>query len=295
MKTKLDLSTRIISESNPVPTKSSLAKTLEYSRGMMYRQSKIDRLDKLAVEQIEKIWIDEDDTLGHKKLATMMGMGKNRIKRIMKKYGLKPRQRKNQYHYHGKTNLPPAPNLANQEEYRDNFDTGIIYSDIFEFKLADYSKVRGCFALLKQTRQVLSLVFDYSIKDTLVHQTLTNITTANTSKGEYLLWHSDQGRQYGSKNSRSKLLEKGLIQSMSRPGTPTDNPYAERFVSTFKHSVCKRQPYHTFGAFLQVAANWINFYNNRRPHEGADNLSPNVFAQKYGWPVVSKITNLTVH
>jgi putative transposase len=82
---------------------------------------------------------------------------------------------------------------------------------------------------------------------------------------------------------------------MSRPGTPTDNPFAERFVSTFKQAVVRRKPYRTFGELLQAAAKWINFYNNRRPHKGAQNLPPNVYAQKYGWPVVPKITNLTVH
>jgi hypothetical protein len=223
-------------------------------------------------------------------------MGKNSVKRVMHKYGLKPRKRTNKYHYHGKTNLPPAPNLANGEDYRDNLDIGVIYSDIFEFKLADYSKVRGCFALLRQTRQVLSLVFDYAIKDDLVLSAIDNMQVVTTANREhYLILHSDQGKQYGSKNTRVKIIQKGLIQSMSRPGTPTDNPFAERFVSTFKGAVVRRKSYPTLGEFLSTAQKWINFYNNSRPHEGTNNLPPNVFAKKYDWPVVPKITNLSVH
>ena len=272
-----------------------LAKTLGFSRGMWYHRFVLDIKDKLLLEKIENIYADLDDTLGHKKLAPLLGTGKNRVRRVMRKNGLKARVRKPGYHYHGKTNLPPAPNLANQEEYADNFDQGIIYSDIFEFKLADYSKVRGCFALLKQTRQILALVFDYSMADTLVTTTIDSIKIlATPSQEHYLLWHSDQGKQYGSKHSRDKLLEKGLIQSMSRPGTPTDNPYAERFVSTFKHAIVRREKYFTLGEFIAKAGKWINFYNNQRPHEGVDNLPPNTFARQFGWPVVSNITNLTV-
>jgi transposase InsO family protein len=52
--------------------------------------------------------------------------------------------------------------------------------------------------------------------DTLVISTIENIEIlTSNNQGHYLLWHSDQGKQYGSKNSKNKLLEKGLIQSMS--------------------------------------------------------------------------------
>jgi putative transposase len=61
---------------------------------------------------------------------------------------------------------------------------------------------------------------------------------------------------------------------MSRAGTPTDNGYAERFVGLFKGAVAERYPYHTLGAFLQAAQEWVNFYNQERPHEGLGNLSP---------------------
>lgn len=246
--------------------------------------------DKQVAIKIERIHDELDDTLGHQKLAPLLSMGKNRIWRVMKKYNLKPRMRKKGYHYHGKS-ATAQPNLANTEEYRESFDRGILYSDIFEFALADGSRLRGCFALLKQTRQVLSLIFDYAIKATLVQAT---INTIESLPPEAEIWHSDQGRQYGAEKTIEAVTAKGLIPSMSRAGTPTDNPFAERFVSTFKHAVVKRRPYYSLGDFLRSAQQWINFYNETRPHEGTENLSPNQFALKYGWPVVPYITRLTV-
>src|SRR5260221_8141193 len=88
-------------------------------------------------------------------------------------------------------------------------------------------------------------------------------------------------KQYGAVQTRSLLLQKGFVLSMSRAGTPTDNGYAERFVGVFKLAVADRRPYHTLGEFLRAAQAWINFYNQERPHEGLDNLSPLQFAQQH--------------
>jgi transposase InsO family protein len=46
------------------------------------------------------------------------------------------------------------------------------------------------------------------------------------------------------------------------------------FVGSFKRAVADRRPYHTLGQFLRAAEAWINFYNQERPHEGLENLSP---------------------
>lgn len=207
----------------------------------------------------------------------------------MNKYGITARKRSKKYHYHGKSDLV-QPNLANQEEYKESFDLGIVFSDIFQFRLLDGSVVRGCFALLKQTRQVLSLVFDYSMKATLVQATINKIDYED----ELYIWHSDQGKQYGAKQSIDLAIAKGLLPSMSRAGTPTDNPFAERFVGIFKHAVVRRQKYPDLGSFLFQAEKWINFYNHYRPHESLGMLSPNQYAQKYGWKPVPYISNLTV-
>jgi len=270
--------------------KKILAQALCFERTMFYYQSKMAVRDKQVAIRIEQLHEELDDTLGHKKLAPLLGMGKNRVWRVMKKYGLKPRMRKKGYHYHGKSTTL-QPNLANQEDYKESLDHGIVFSDIFEFRLADSCVVRGCFALLKQTRQVLSLIFDYSIKASLVQATIKAI---DFLPPEAKIWHSDQGKQYGAEKTIEQVVAKGLTPSMSRAGTPTDNPFAERFVSTFKHAVVRRRSYYTLGDFLDTAKQWINFYNDKRPHEGIENLSPNGYALKYDWPIVPTITRLTV-
>lgn len=245
--------------------------------------------DKALANQITTTHEEDDDTLGHKKLAKILKVNKKRVLRVMKKYNLKARRRTNKYHYHGKSSVT-QPNLANQEEIKESLDQGIVFSDIFEFRLQDGSVVRGCFALLKQTRQILSLIFDYSMKASLVQATIDNLNWQD----DLYIWHSDQGKQFGAETTINSVIDRGLLPSMSRAGTPTDNPFAERFVSSFKHAVVRRQQYPSLGSLLLVAEKWINFYNQRRPHESLGQLSPNAYAEKYGWKPVPNIVQLTV-
>jgi putative transposase len=49
-----------------------------------------------------------------------------------------------------------------------------------------------------------------------------------------LIFHSDRGRQYASKNFRTMLEEEKCIQSMSRKGNCWDNAVAESFFKTIK-------------------------------------------------------------
>lgn len=246
------------------------------ARGTLYLKGKQAQKDKAVAVAIEQ-WQEQDDTMGHRKLAALLKMGKNRIKRVMKKYGLAARHKKKRYVYPGKADSV-VPNRLRDEQ--TPAEAEIVFSDIFEVQLADRTKVRGCFALRKRTRHLLALAFDYSMRADLVVSTIDMITFSVPG----MIWHSDQGSQYGAEQTREALLRKGFERSMSRAGTPTDNGYAERFVGQFKLSVAERRAYRTLGEFLQAAETWINFYNQLRPHEGLEQQSPDSYAREQGLP-----------
>jgi putative transposase len=256
---------------------------LEFSRNQFYYESKLEYKDKKMADKIEEQH-EEDDTLGSRKLRVLLKSGRNRIRRIMSKYGIKTRRKKKKYEYPGKADRV-FKNLANESKIKKNRE--IIFSDIFEIKLADRSKVKGCFALRKKTRQILSLVFDYSMKAGLVVETIRRI---NFLEIEKVIRHSDQGKQYGAKITIEEILKRGFEASMSRTGTPTDNPFAERFVGTFKLAVAEKKRYQTLGEFLEEAERWVNFYNKKKPHEALNNLSPNNFANKKNLQTVPYLT-----
>lgn len=256
--------------------KSQLACVLGIARSSLYTHPKRPKMDKELALHIEALH-ERDDTMGHRKLAVLLQTGKNRVKRVMRKYGIAARRKRQRYIYPGKASQVAPNKLREEKEAIELNQTEVVFSDIFEVKLADRSRVRGCFALRHRTRQVLGIAFDYHMRADLVTDAIQTMTLEIPGS----IWHSDQGKQYAAEQTRQVLLQRGFVLSMSRAGTPTDNGYAERFVGQFKLSVAERRPYHTLGDFLRAAEQWINFYNRERPHEGIENLSPLQYAQQH--------------
>jgi putative transposase len=268
----VELARTLCASEGPI-NKSQLARALGIARSSLYVQLKRPKMDKALAVRIEH-WHEQDDTMGHRKLAVLVATGKNRVKRVMHKYGIAARRKKKKYVYPGKA-AQIAPNLLRERQEAEVPE--VVFSDIFEVCLADSSRVRGCFALRMRTRQIVGIAFDYHMRADLVTELIQTMTFAVPGS----IWHSDQGKQYGAERTRALLLQKGFVQSMSRAGTPTDNGYAERFVGLFKLAVADRRLYHTLGEFLRAAQAWITFYNQLRPHEGLGNLSPEHYAQRH--------------
>ena len=147
---------------------SQVARALSFARSSYSFQHKQAKKEKTVAVAIEAQH-EHDDTLGHRKLAALLHMGKNRIKRVMSKYGISARRKKKRYSYPGKA-AQIAPNLV--REMKEDTTSEVVFSDIFEVSLADGSRERGCFALWKRTRQILALAFDYRMKAELVVSTV---------------------------------------------------------------------------------------------------------------------------
>jgi len=274
---KVELAHQLIAPNGP-SSKSQVARALHFARASYYVPSHQAKKDKAVAIALEE-WHERDDTLGHRKLAALLHMGKNRIKRVMHKYGIAARRKRKRYIYPGRA-AQIAPNLV--RVLKEESPQEVLFSDIFEISLADGSRVRGCFALWKRTPHILALAFDYAMRADLVISTVDMLQFAVAGT----IWHSDQGSQYGAEQTRTALLEKGFQLSMSRAGTPTDNGYAERFVGLFKLAVAERRSYQTLGAFLRAAEQWVNFYNQERPHESLKYRSPNQYAEVNNLPIV---------
>lgn len=268
------------------PTKTALSKALQFDRRLFYYDHLIDSKDKEISNQIIQIYQDQDDTLGSRLLAKMLGKSRSTIQRVMKKYDLQPRRKKAKYNYAGRADTTFS-NLFLTDMDLENFE--IVFSDIFEFRLLDRSKLYCCFALRKVTRQVISFVYSYHRPAELVIETINHIDLFDLSKTK-AIWHTDQGSQYGAKVTVAKLLETGFTISMSRAGTPTDNPNAERFVGTFKLAVVEKKRYKNLTEFVKEAEKWLNFYNNNRPHSSLNYKSPNQFAKEKGLEIISYLS-----
>jgi putative transposase len=96
-----------------------------------------------------------------------------------------------------------------------------------------------------------------------------------------LVHHSDRGTQYGSSVYQDALLERGLTQSFSRPGTPTDNPVCERFIGMLKREEIWHRAYVDFDDARNSIDAFIRDYNQDRSHSSLGKRSPAEFERMH--------------
>ena len=95
----------------------------------------------------------------------------------------------------------------------------MVFSDILEVKLADGTRVRGCFALRHRTRQVLLIAFDDHMRADLITDAIE--TMAFEVPGS--MWQSEEAQTlWGGPDPLLALAQRWLSLSMSRAVMPTD-------------------------------------------------------------------------
>lgn len=143
-----------------------------------------------------------------------------------------------------------------------------------------YVKVNGsfyyiCVIIDLFSRKVISYCVSNKIDAKLVINTFKKAFSSRNCP-QSLIFHSDRGSQYTSKEFR-KLLDKcNVIQSFSAKGYPYDNAVAESFFKFLKAEEVNRNTYYNKQELSLSLFQYIEgFYNNKRPHSANDMLSPN--------------------
>ena len=92
--------------------------------------------------------------------------------------------------------------------------------------------------------------------------------------GTNLILHSDQGWQYQQIKYQERLLQKGIIQSMSRKGNCLDNSVMENWFGIMKSELLYSNKYTDVEVFKKDLIDYIDYYNNRRIKLKLKGLSP---------------------
>lgn len=100
----------------------------------------------------------------------------------------------------------------------------------------------------------------------------------NLSVTHKIIFHSDGGGQYYSK-SFLELTEGRFINSMGK--TAYENPYAERLNRTMKNDYVYRYNPKNFIQLISRVNKAAWMYNEGKPHEGLNGLTPNQFELMY--------------
>jgi len=129
------------------------------------------------------------------------------------------------------------------------------------------------------SRKVVSwLVSDRFISDEIQRlwdHGMVNEGMLNKPKTEWPQAHSDRGSQMRALPTKAYFQKLGIIQTMSRPQTPNDNPRIEAHFSTVKTLPAFPASFETQALAQAYFAEFYPWYNNEHPLTTLDMLTPN--------------------
>lgn len=126
----------------------------------------------------------------------------------------------------------------------------------------------NCTILDLYDRSVISSITDRSITSDLAIRTLEKaLAQQKPSLTHPIILHSDQGKQFTSKEFIRFCNAHNVIQSMSRAGCPYDNAVMERYYNTLKNECTDLQDFSSEEELYNTVERFsYTFYNYSRPH-----------------------------
>lgn len=244
-------------------TKSSLAKKLGISRGMLYYQHKRPVVDEMIKEKVAVVMKD-NKSYGHKRIALALKLNKKRILRVMKIFHLKPAKRRKTKFVKPDDIGKPMAQFTNKIETFCPIRPNIVW-------VGDFTHIR-----FQNTWVYLATVMDIFTREIIGwHLSATHtkdlvieafIDALDKRKTTPVYFHSDQGSEYESEEYIEMMNNNKIIFSMSRKSSPWENGYQESFYSGFKLDLGQTNYYQTIGELYEVIAQTIAYYNNDRIH-----------------------------
>jgi len=89
-----------------------------------------------------------------------------------------------------------------------------------------------------------------------------------------LIFHSDRGIEYAAFEFRTRLAGLGIVQSMNRPGKPTDNAHMESCFHSLKSDVIHGRQFRNEEQLRQTIRRYVAYYNRIRAHSALEYRSP---------------------
>lgn len=82
------------------------------------------------------------------------------------------------------------------------------------------------------------------------------------------------GPEFTSKDLELWAKDRAIMIQYIQPGKPTQNGYIERFNRLYTEAVLDAYLFFNLDEVKQLTDEWIEEYNERRPHESLDNMTP---------------------
>lgn len=254
-------------------TKAALARILGISRSSLYYISKKLPEDWALKNRIEGV-LSLHPGYGYRRVAIALGLNRKRIQRVMRLFGMKAyRRRGRKPKKHGAAG-GSYPNLL-----KEHVPQGLDDVWVADFTYIPYF---GKFLYMATVMDIfgknivgLAVMMNHGVS--LVLQALFSALTHHPRP---TIFHSDNGREYGSRIFTRALTDLGIRISRSAKASPWENGYQESFYSQFKVDLGDPERFKTLGELVYEIYRLVWEYNHTRIHS-ALRMPPLLFAERH--------------
>ena len=259
----------------------------EISRSSFYeyrrRRSRID-VERLALRaEVNRLFTQSRSAAGSRTLVGMLNdsgvvIGRFKVRRLMQELGLVCKQPGPHAYKQAAVERPDIPNLLARkftvEKPNQVWCGDITY--IWSGQCWSYLAV----VLDLYARRVVGWAMSSSPDAELVVKALEH-AWEQRGQPSGVLFHSDQGSQYGSHHFRQRLWRYRMQQSMSRRGNCWDNAPMERLFRSLKTEWVPNLGYRSLpDAKKDIGSYLMSYYNRQRPHTFNKGMAPVVAEEK---------------
>lgn len=230
--------------------------------------------------------LSSNPAYGHRRIALSLGLGRRKVRRVMKLYGIKPYKRRARWKKRRDEQRPEAP--------YSNLIKGIcpIRPSVIWVSDFTYLRYQNKFLYLatfmdRYTREIVG--WDVSTKHTkdLIIDAFWD--GFKTTKQFPKIIHSDQGVEYTNETYVSLVLKLGIQISMSKKASPWENAYQESFYNNFKTDLGLEFDRFTSVGELVEAIYQIIYYYNRERIQTTLKMPPAKYRHLYEEKVLEKV------
>lgn len=242
-----------------------LSKLFGLSRKSMYATAHEEHKhnELLIKEQIISV-LNMNPAYGHRRIALALGLGKKKVRRIMKEYGIKPFKRKARWRKRRDERRDPQP-YPNLIKGTCPIHPGTVLVGDFTH-LTHVGKIIYVATYMDLcTREIVGwYIATRHTKEIVLEALLDAIKTLGKLPK---IVHTDQGSEYCSKENLEFLSSLGIQISMSKKASPWENGYQESFYNNFKTDLgLEFDRFETLGELVEGIHQTITYYNKDRIH-----------------------------
>ncbi len=236
-------------------------------RTVYYRPVKAQPVVQARFSEPIKAMIEESPSFGYRTVAQLLGFNKNTVQRVFQLMGWQVRKRPVGF----RPRAQSMPSVALKPNSRWSTDMCRIWAGRDGW--ATLALVIDCY-----TRELLGWHLSRSGKATtaasaLEHALIARFGTLGRVSTPFLL-RSDNGLVFTSQKYTKLARDYGLKQEFITPHCPQQNGMVERVIRTLKEQCAHRQCFESLQHASRAIADWIQFYNHRRPHQSLKMKTP---------------------